>query len=253
MRTCLILVGGKGSRLKHLSGELPKPMLPVDRRPFLEYLIVQAREQGFDDLILCAGQKARAFREYFGDGARWGVHIRYSEESKPLGTGGALRGGSRLVHERAFLAMNGDSYLHSDFSALLTFHNNLSARATIALAQVENTSRFGRVEVGSDGRIARFSEKGCEGPGLISAGIYVFDRGVFEEFCGGPLSLEYEILPALIGRGLYGMVAEGNFIDMGTPEDYQRLANHPEILPWTPHTSSLGDRHADSKQSPLAY
>ena len=251
--TCLILAGGKGTRLKELSGDLPKPMMPVGQRPFLEYLVLQARGQGVDRIVLCVGHKAKPIEHYFGDGAGWGVRVAYSEETEPLGTGGALREGAKLVCEQVFLAMNGDSYLETDFSVLLAFHARVASRATIALAQVENARRFGRVEMDADGRITCFREKGSDGPGVINAGIYVFDRSLFAGFPAGAVSLEREILPALVGHGLYGVVAHGRFVDMGTPEDYRRLIQYPEIWPWAQRNLRSGDGDADSKQSSFAY
>jgi NDP-sugar pyrophosphorylase family protein len=251
--TCLILAGGKGTRLGQLCGELPKPLMPVAQRPFLEYLIVQARDQGFNRMVLCVGHKARVVEDYFGNGRRWGVRIAYSEEKEPLGTGGALREGAKLIRAPVFIAMNGDSYLDSDFLGLLAFHARASSRATVALAQVRNTRRFGRVEVDTEGRIARFREKDGAGPGLINAGVYVFDRSVVEQFPVGVVSLEHEVLPALVGHGLYGMISQGRFVDMGTPDDYRHLIRHPEILPAIPKITGSGDSDADSKQSSFAY
>ncbi len=251
--TCLILAGGKGTRLRRLCGELPKPLMPVARRPFLEYLILQARDQGFNRVVLCVGHRGRAIEDHFGDGRRWGVHIVYSEETEPLGTGGALRKGAKLIREPVFIAMNGDSYLDANFSAMLAFHSGIASRATIALAQVENTHRFGRVEIDSGRRITHFREKGCDGPGLINAGIYVFDRSLVEQFPPGTLSLEHEVFLALVGRGLYGIITQGRFVDMGTPEDYRHLCQRPGILPAMPKITGSGDGNADSKQGSFAY
>jgi len=238
--TCLVLTGGLGTRLRSIAGDLPKSLVRIGTRPFLEYLVLQLHQQDFNDIVLCTGYRGDKIQEYFGDGTRWQVRIRYSKESKPLGTGGAIQRGSRLTEGEVFLAMNGDSYLEADLRPLVRFHAAGQSRATVALVEVEDAERFGRVELGSDGRILRFEEKGRPGPGLISAGVYVFDRRVFEEIPNGPISLEKDVLPSLIGRGVYGMPSNGNFVDIGVPEEYRRLKANPGVLVRLLYTPASG-------------
>jgi len=229
--TSLVLVGGMGTRLRPLLQDLPKPLAPVGNRPFLEYLVLQLHAQGFKDIIFCTGYGAKEIAECFGDGHRWGVHLRYSHEVAPLGTAGAIKQAARLKGEGPFLVMNGDSFLEADLHALLNQHFARGGVGMLALAQAGDSGRFGRVEVDTAGRITRFVEKGVPRPGLINGGIYVFDPAVLRAIPDEKsMSLECELLPRLLEDGLYGMTTRGFFIDIGLPEDYRRLAENPEIL-----------------------
>lgn len=227
----LILAGGLGTRLRGVINDKPKPMVPVAGRPFLEYLILQLRRQDFTDIVLCIGYLGKQVREYFGDGSSWGVKISYSEENEPLGTGGAVKLAKRLIRGEQFLAMNGDSFLDIEFKQLIDYHLKKRALATIALAEVEDATRYGTVEINDQGEIQSFVEKGQSSKSkLINGGIYVFSRKVFDYIPEGKVSLEKEVFPNLIGKGFYGLPVKGFFIDIGMPEDYKRLQANPECL-----------------------
>ncbi len=152
----VVLAGGLGTRLRSIAGDRPKPMVPVGDRPFLDYLIEYLRAQGVSDVILSVSYRAEVVERHFGSGAAHGVRIRYSKEPKPAGTAGALRYAAAIVQEATWLVMNGDSFVFVDLEAMLEFHKDVGAQATLALAQVPDSSRFGRVHLGPGGSIVRF-------------------------------------------------------------------------------------------------
>ena len=229
----LILAGGAGTRLRSVLGDnLNKPMAPIANKPFLEYLVMWLRKQDIGDIILCVGYKADLIQSYFGEGERWDVHLEYSRETEFLGTGGALKLAEDLVHGNEFMVLNGDSFLDVDLGELARFHHEVSATATLALAQVDNAQRFGSVRLDDAHRIVGFAEKDNEArAGLINAGIYMLSREVLgmippRQVC----SLEREVFPALIARNLCGLPFPGFFIDIGVPADYERLQSDPSPL-----------------------
>jgi len=212
----VILAGGRGTRLQSVPGDLPKPLRPVDGRPFLSYLLDQVRGAGARRVILSLGYRPDAFQEL---AAREGLEL--AVESEPLGTGGGLRTALPLLRAETVLAMNGDSYASVDLALLAALHRRRKARATMLLAEVAEASRYGRVEIDEDGSVLRFSEKGEAGPGLINAGIYVLQRSVVAAIPEGrAVSLERETFPSLIGSGFFGEPGAFAFMDIGTPESY---------------------------------
>ncbi len=228
----LILAGGAGTRLRPVLPELNKPMAPISGRPFLEYLLLQLKKHGVQDVTLCVGYKAHLIQSYFSAGGRWGLRVRYSHETDFLGTGGAIKRAEAFIHADSFFVMNGDSLFDMDLRALMRYHRDRQATATLALAEVEDTQRYGAVSVDASGRITSFIEKGKgSAEGLINAGVYVFARKVLDVIPGGqPVSLEREVLPRLIERGLYGLPSKGYFVDIGVPTDYLALRSNPAHL-----------------------
>ncbi len=228
----LILAGGAGTRLRPVLEQLNKPMAPVAGRPFLEYLLLQLKKHEIDEVTLCVGYKANLIQSYFGTGDRWGMQVSYSYETDFLGTAGALKLAEDLIHEEVFFVMNGDSLFDIELRKLMHYHRNMKATATLALAHVDDTQRYGVVGMNESGRIVSFIEK-REGKtvGLINSGVYVFAREVLNFIPGGqPVSLEQDILPGLIGRDLYGLPLKGYFVDIGVPADYMRLQSTPTQL-----------------------
>lgn len=186
-------------------------------RHLLDYLSAQ----GISDIVLCAGHMSNQITDYLGGGEEFDSRIRLSIESEPLGTGGAVKQAEDLLPAGPFFVLNGDSLAQGDLSGLLRFHLEKNASITLALVEVQNKSRFGSVALGGDGAILRFEEKGEAGAGLINAGIYVMNRAVLDTIpCGKPWSLERDVFPAFVGKGLYGMAVSGPFIDIGLPESY---------------------------------
>lgn len=227
----VILCGGLGTRLRSTVFDRPKGLAPVAGRPFLQYLLGQLRFAGIRQVTLCIGYKAEIVRATFGDGAALGLALTYAEEREPLGTAGALKHAESYVTRSPFLMFNGDSICAVDVAALVAAHGARRASATLALVRVNSCGRYGSVWLDDAGGVTGFHEK-CAGdsgvasdePGWINAGVYVFGRKIFSAIPPVPpaVSLETEILPRLVGRGLYGFASEGYFIDIGIPEDFAR-------------------------------
>jgi mannose-1-phosphate guanylyltransferase len=220
----LILAGGEGTRLRPLTSTIPKPVVPLVDRPFIMYMIEWLRAHGVNDVILACGFMAADVRSVIGDGASLGVRVRYVEEPRPLGTGGALKYAQELLAER-FLMLNGDVLTDIDLSSQLSQHERTGARATLALVAVDDPSAYGLVRCGSDHAVEAFVEKppgGVNDTNLISAGAYVLERDILDEMApaGTNISIERDVFPLLVGRGLYGYAAAGYWLDIGTPERY---------------------------------
>jgi D-glycero-alpha-D-manno-heptose 1-phosphate guanylyltransferase len=220
----VLLVGGKGTRLQSVVSSAPKPMAAVGEQSFLELLVRQLSSQGIRRLVMCSGYLAEQIESKFGNGSGWDVSIEYSRESQPMGTAGAVRLAKGHLDEAAdFLVMNGDSFLEMDFAQLVQFHRKRTGLASMAVAPVEDTGRYGTVQVDSGSRVIGFTEKtGVGGPGLINAGVYVFNRAIFEHIPETPTSLERDVFPKILNRGVNALEQRGMFIDIGTPEDYAR-------------------------------
>ena len=219
--TVIILVGGLGTRLRSVVSDRPKVLAQVRDKPFLAYLLEQIADAGVRYVVLCIGYQGEQVQATFGD-AYAGMSLVYSQESTPLGTAGALRSALPLFRSDPVLVMNGDSFCRVDLSSFWTWHRARAANATLLLTQVSDTQRYGRVQVGDDGHVLAFEEKSHQStPGLINAGIYSLSHRLLKTI--PPIkvvSLEREIFPAWIGRGLYGYRSEGSFLDIGTPEGY---------------------------------
>ncbi len=225
-----ILAGGRGTRLRALFPDQPKPMVPVAGKPFLERQLSLLGGQGFHDFVLCVGYRAEQIVDYFGDGARWGIQIDYSREPEPLGTAGALKQAAGYWSGAA-LVLNGDTYLDTDYQDLVRQHRQQTGRGAIGslgLLRVDDCSRYGQVQLAPDGRIERFIEKqAATAPaGLVNAGAYVLEPSILEIIpAGQAVSIEYATFPALVaeGAGLFGVTLAGTFIDIGTPEGHAAL------------------------------
>jgi D-glycero-alpha-D-manno-heptose 1-phosphate guanylyltransferase len=221
----LILAGGLGTRLALAVSDRAKPVADVAGRPFLVHLLRQLeRCSSIDRVTLCVGHKSDTVQRALGERfAR--LPLRYSLETEPLGTGGALRhaleGGNA---KSACIAMNGDSFLGISLDRLLAFHREAPATVSLALARVSDAMRF---EVKGD-RIVAFREKGRGGPAWINAGIYVLSPRAQRALCDGPkrFSFEQDMLRAwCAGNEARGMKSRARFLDIGTPEDYARAAS----------------------------
>jgi len=227
----IILAGGEGKRLRSVINDVPKPMAPINEKPFLEYLILQLRKQNLKDIIISTGYKGSIIKNYFQDGGNWDINIEYSEEDKPLGTGGALHKAGELIDDEQFIVMNGDSFFDIEFKQLISFHEEKQAVATISLAYAETLERYGHVEIGNDGEITKFIEKGNSvSAGHVNGGIYILNSELINKIPLAQVSLETEVLPNLINRGLFGMKFKSFFIDIGKPEEYHRICKEPVRL-----------------------
>ena len=228
----VILAGGLGTRLRAMLGNGNKPMAAVAGKPFLEYLVLQLKRHGINQATLCVGYRGEIVQRYFGSGAHCCVDISYSFEEDLRGTAGALKVAQPAVQSDTFIILNGDSFFDIDLNALIAYHHQKKALATIALAKVLDTRPFGAVETASDGAIVGFLEKGQQrGIGLVNAGIYVFQHDILDRIPDGcPVSLETDVFPQLIGQRFYGMHCTGYFVDIGVPEAYLDLQADPSRL-----------------------
>jgi mannose-1-phosphate guanylyltransferase len=220
----LILAGGEGTRLRPLTSTIPKPAVPLVQRPFISYMLEWLRSHGVDEAILSCGFMADGVRRVLGDGSGLGIRLRYVEEPRPLGTGGALKFAQDLLQDR-FLMLNGDVLTDIDLSAQLRQHEQTGARITLGLIGVEDPSAYGLVRRDEDGSVTEFLEKPSPDEidtNLISLGAYVIEREVLDSMppAGTKLSIERDVFPELVGDGLYGFEASGYWLDIGTPERY---------------------------------
>ncbi len=222
--TALVLAGGLGTRLRSVVSDRPKVLARVAGRPYLAHLLDQLADAGLRRVVLCTGYRADQIQLSFGARYRE-LDLLYSEEGQPLGTAGALRLALPHADSETLLVLNGDSYCAADLSAFWCFHEGHSRSApsaSLVLTEAAETCRFGRVDINSKGAVTRFLEKGdAGGPGLINAGIYLLDRALVESIpAAQPVSLERDVYPNRIARGLYGFATSSAFIDIGTPESY---------------------------------
>lgn len=218
----LILAGGEGTRLRPLTETVPKPVLPLVGRPLLTYMLSWLGGHGCERAVISCGFLADGVREVLGDEA-CGITLSYVNEETPLGTAGAIKNAEALLDER-FVALNGDILMDIDLTALANFHASSGAQATIALTPVDDPSSYGLVRTGPTGEVTDFLEKPKAGEmdtNLINAGAYVLQRSVLDLVVDGQnVSIERDIFPKLVGRGLYARADRGYWLDIGTPERY---------------------------------
>jgi mannose-1-phosphate guanylyltransferase len=221
----IVLVGGEGTRLRPLTSDVPKPAVTLVDRPFLAYAIEWLAAHGVSEVVLACGFLPDVLRKVLGEEERSGVKITYVAEPEPLGTAGAIRFATDALGDRLedrFLALNGDVLADLDLSALVRAHEERGARAAIGLHPVEDSSAYGLVRCDTEGRVLEFLEKTGEAvPGEINAGAYVLDRSVLDLVpAGQAVSIEREVFPRLVGDGLHGLLLDGYWMDIGTPERY---------------------------------
>jgi D-glycero-alpha-D-manno-heptose 1-phosphate guanylyltransferase len=227
----LILCGGLGKRLRPVVPELPKCLAPVGDRPFLEYVLLQLRSAGIRKITLCVGYRSEQVAEYFEAGERLGMSLSYSVEKEAMGTAGAVKKAESFVCQDRFLVLNGDSILDVNLEKMAEFHKSRRALATLALARVASSQRYGNVRTDKTGLVTGFSEKESrasasvailEDSERINGGVYIFDRRILGEIPAAPppVSFETDVFPRLIGNLVFGYPSEGYFVDIGVPEDY---------------------------------
>ena len=231
--SAVILAGGKGTRLRPLTLHTPKPIVPILTRPFLALQIDLLKSTGIEEIVLSLSYQPRRIEEIFGDGSELGVRIHYTMEPEPLGTAGAVKNAEALLSNRT-VVFNGDVLSDLDLGAVLKFHEEVGARATIVLTPVANPSAYGLVETDDAGRVLRFLEKPsydeitCD---TINAGVYILEPELMEYIPRGTnYSFERGFFPHLLREGVpfFAYVHRGYWIDIGTPEKYLRV--HRDIL-----------------------
>jgi len=227
----VILVGGEGTRLRPLTSSVPKPMVPVLNKPFLEHVFKHLHNHGIRDIVLALCYLPDNIQSYFGNGSGFGINLTYVVEDFPLGTAGAVKNVSDYI-DSTFLVLNGDVYTDLDITSMVALHKDRGAVATIALTPVEDPSAYGVVDTDSDGRVKSFIEKPKreEAPtNMINAGTYVLEPDVLrhvepQTFC----MFENFLFPLLLDTGelVYAYPSDAYWIDIGTPEKYASLNHH---------------------------
>ena len=227
----VVLVGGEGTRMRPLTETIPKPLLPFMNRPFLEQVLDHLGRHGVEEAICSSPYLESVFRGFLDSRGNALPRVRWITEEEPLGTAGAIAGARDHLHE-TFLALNGDVLTDLDLTALVAFHRQREARATITLAPVDDARPFGLVETDDAGRVLAFREKPADRmPGEINAGTYVLEPSVLDSVPEGIMvSIERETFPSLIERGepVFASVGECYWRDLGTPAAY--LQAHLDAL-----------------------
>lgn len=222
MTEALILCGGRGTRLRAVVSDRPKPLAEVAGRPFLELLMDYAAGFGVRRFVLCAGYMGEMIRDHFA-GRRLPYEVAVSIETEPLDTAGAVKLAEPLIKGGRFLALNGDSIVRADLKAFAAFHDARRPLASLAAARKEDASAFGTLDVDAGGRLLAFREKAAAKSGLVNAGIYIFEREALGLIPAGKrYSLERDLFPALAAKSAVRVFeVPGELIDIGTPESYR--------------------------------
>ncbi|MFJ4847480.1 MULTISPECIES: sugar phosphate nucleotidyltransferase [unclassified Streptomyces] len=232
MTEAILLVGGKGTRLRPLTVHTPKPMVPAAGVPFLTHQLARARAAGVEHIVLATSYLAEVFEPWFGDGSDLGLRLEYVTEEEPLGTGGAIRNVADRLDSAPgdpVLIFNGDILTGLDIAGLVATHRRSGADVSLHLTKVDDPRAYGLVPTDADGRVTAFLEK-PETPeeivtDQINAGAYVFNRSVIDAIpTGRPVSVERETFPGLLSAGahLQGMVDSTYWLDLGTPHAFVR-------------------------------
>ena len=223
----VVMAGGEGTRLRPLTSNQPKPMVPIVGKPCMEHIVELLREHGFDDVVVTLAFMPQAIRGYFGNGESLGITLAYSVEESPAGTAGSVKLAEEALDE-TFLVISGDALCDIDLTSLVAFHREKGAQVTIALKSVPNPLEFGIVVTDEDGRIERFLEKPSWGQvftDTINTGIYVLEPEVLRHVPDDrPHDFSKELFPLLLemGKPLYGYVADGYWQDIGNLEQYRQ-------------------------------
>lgn len=244
----VVLVGGKGTRLRPLTLSAPKPMLPTAGLPFLTHLLSRIAAAGIEHVILSTSYKPEVFAEEFGDGSALGLQIDYVTEDEPLGTGGGIANVAPKLRHDTVMVFNGDVLSGADLAELHAYHREQQAEATLHLVRVGDPRAFGCVPT-EDGRVTAFLEKTEDPPtDQINAGCYVLSRAVIDRIPRGrAVSVEREVFPALLAHGDFsvcGYVDNSYWRDMGTPEDFVR--GSADLVRGIAPSPALGGRRGEA-------
>ena len=221
--SAILLVGGMGTRLMPLTSKTPKPMLQVAGVPFTEHQIRKAAQAGISEIVLATSYKAELFEPYFGDGAKFGIKIKYAVEESALGTGGGIRNAAALLDDcDQVVIFNGDVLSGHDLAAQIQSHINNRADITLYLTKVEDARAYGCVELLADNQVKSFLEK-MENPvsNMINAGCYIFNRKVIDQIPANQVvSVERDTFPSFLSSGVkvYGYLDNSYWLDIGNPQ-----------------------------------
>ncbi|MGH3098865.1 MAG: sugar phosphate nucleotidyltransferase, partial [Streptosporangiales bacterium] len=221
----------EGSRLRPLTANTPKPLLPVVNRPIMQHVLRLLKRHGFTETVVTVQFLASLIRNYFGDGEDFGMSLQYATEESPLGTAGSVKNAAEALSDDTFLVVSGDALTDIDLGKLITYHAEHGALATVCLARVPNPLEFGITIVGEDGRIQRFLEKPSWGQvfsDTVNTGIYVLEPEILDHVAPGEVvDWSGDVFPKLLESGapLYGYVADGYWEDVGTQDSYRKVHN----------------------------
>jgi len=224
----VILVGGEATRLRPLTCNTSKIMVPVLNRPFFEHLVGYLKAHNIIDIVLAVGKSPEQIQDYFGDGNKLGVRITYSIENFPMGTAGAVKNAERFL-DGSFIVFNGDVFTDIDLSVMMRLHRKNKATASLALTPVDDPTIYGVVETDSRGRVKRFIEKPSRDmvtTNMINAGIYILGPDILSYIAPNAFSMfEHDVFPPLLekGQAIYGYPFQDYWIDIGTPDKYLKL------------------------------
>ncbi|MFH1584119.1 MAG: NDP-sugar synthase [Actinomycetota bacterium] len=222
----VILVGGEGTRLRPITYQIPKPMIPLVGMPLIEFVIRNLKKYEIEDIILSTFYMPSIFSSHFGNGEKLGVNITYVTEDVPLGTCGAVKNAEKYLRDEPFLVFNGDIITSLDFRELIKYHKQKEATVTITLTPVDDPTMYGLVPIDSNGRVLKFLEKPRWDEittNLINAGTYVLEPEVLEFVPEGKnYSFERELFPLLLSKGenVFGFPSKSYWLDLGTSQKY---------------------------------
>ena len=222
----VVMAGGEGTRLRPMTANQPKPLLPVVNKPIMEHVLRLLRKHGFDETVVTVQFLASMVRNYFGDGEEFGMSLQYATEDTPLGTAGSVKNAEDALRDEPFLVISGDALTDIDLTEMVRFHKDNGALVTVGLTRVPDPLEFGIVIADEDGRIQRFLEKPTWGQvfsDTVNTGIYVMEPEVLDDVPAGEVvDWSGDVFPRLLERGapVYGWVADGYWEDVGTHESY---------------------------------
>jgi mannose-1-phosphate guanylyltransferase / phosphomannomutase len=222
----VVMAGGEGTRLRPMTANQPKPLLPVVNKPIMEHVLRLLKRHGFTETVVTVQFLAALVRNYFGDGEEIGMALSYATEEMPLGTAGSVKNAQDALRDERFLVISGDALTDIDLTDLVRFHKENGALVTIGLKRVPNPLEFGIIIIDDDGRVQRFLEKPTWGQvfsDTANTGIYVMEPEVLDHVAAGePVDWSGDVFPKLLAEGapLYGYVADGYWEDVGTHESY---------------------------------
>ncbi|GAA4226274.1 mannose-1-phosphate guanyltransferase [Actinomadura meridiana] len=222
----VVMAGGEGTRLRPMTANQPKPLLPLVNRPIMEHVLRLLKRHGFGETVVTVQFLAALIRNYFGDGEDLGMSLSYATEEVPLGTAGSVKNAEEALRDDRFLVISGDALTDIDLTDMVRFHERNGALVTIGLKRVPNPLEFGIIIVDDDGRVQRFLEKPTWGQvfsDTVNTGIYVMEPEVLDHVAAGePVDWSHDVFPALLDAGapLFGYVTDGYWEDVGTHESY---------------------------------
>lgn len=223
----VIMAGGKGTRLRPLTNEIPKPLVPLCGKPVMEYAIDLARNHGVTDIAVTVQYLPEKIISYFGEGYPWGVRLNYYYEEEPLGTAGSVKNAEQFLSE-TFIVLSGDGLTDLDLSGAIRFHKSRRSIATLVLTEVEDPTGFGIVVTNQKGRITRFLEKPKNEEiftNTINTGIYIFEPEIFKYIPQGTFyDFGKNVFPKLLMERapFFGYRTSGYWSDIGTLEQYYK-------------------------------